>query len=390
MKIMCNDMQLVNLINDQDWEFAEADTQYLTHNIHRYSGKFIPQIARKVIEILTQEGDIVLDPYNGSGTTMLEALLTGRNAIGCDINPLALLISEVKCMLTTPGELDWLVNFFEEKLSFLNIKDDLFSSQDKVEFEEIVQSDIIFGNEWFKKWFELENLKELIFINTIIKNIQKEDLKKTALLAFSQILRRTSRAHSGYPNVMFDKNAAPKIRPSKIFIPELIKITNMLKSLNKQVDKSTNILIKYGDARNIQLDNNSVDAVITHPPYIGSVPYAEYGLLSLMWLGEDPKALDKTLTGGQRQSKYVVDRFREGYSQMIHESFRVLKPNKYAFFMVGNPVVKGELIDLEKMTLDYAIEAGFTHITTVTRKGQNRRANKMGEEFLLFFKKTRA
>lgn len=309
MKTMCNDMQLVNVINDQDWEFAEADTQYLTHNIHRYSGKFIPQIARKVIEILTQEGDIILDPYNGSGTTMLEALLTERNAIGSDINPLALLISEVKCTLINSEKLDWLVTFFEEKLSFLNIKDDLFLSQDREEFEKIIQSDIRFENEWFKKWFEPENLKELIFINTIIKDLQKEDLKKISLLAFSQILRRTSRAHSGYPNVMFDKNAAPKTRPSKVFIPELIKITNMLRSLNKQVDTSTNILIKYGDARNIELNNNSVDAVITHPPYIGSVPYAEYGLLSLMWLGEDPKILDKTLTGGQRQSKYVVDRF---------------------------------------------------------------------------------
>ena len=58
--------ELIQAINEMDWEFRNSDTQYLSHNIHRYSGKFIPQIARSTIELLTDSGEIVLDPYLGS------------------------------------------------------------------------------------------------------------------------------------------------------------------------------------------------------------------------------------------------------------------------------------------------------------------------------------
>ena len=88
--------ELIQAINEIDWEFNNSDTQYLSHNIHRYSGKFIPQIARSTIELMTDPEEIVLDPYLGSGTTALEAMLLGRKCIGVDLNPLAILISQVK------------------------------------------------------------------------------------------------------------------------------------------------------------------------------------------------------------------------------------------------------------------------------------------------------
>lgn len=73
--------KLITSIQSTDWEFTDSDTQYLTHNIHRYSGKFIPQIAGKAIELLTNPQDLILDSYMGSGTTLLEAALRGRNSI---------------------------------------------------------------------------------------------------------------------------------------------------------------------------------------------------------------------------------------------------------------------------------------------------------------------
>ena len=85
--------ELINEINEIGWEFKNSDTQYLSHNIHRYSGKFIPQIAHSAIELLTSPGDVVLDPYLGSGTTALEAMLLGRKCIGVDLNPLAIPVS---------------------------------------------------------------------------------------------------------------------------------------------------------------------------------------------------------------------------------------------------------------------------------------------------------
>src|SRR5260370_36405030 len=103
-------------IEELDWDFAEADTQYLTHSIHRYSGKFIPQIARQAIELLTQPSELVLDSYCGSGTTLLECSVSGRWSIGIDLNPLAVLISSVKSTLIQNQQLYMFIRRIKEDL----------------------------------------------------------------------------------------------------------------------------------------------------------------------------------------------------------------------------------------------------------------------------------
>src|SRR5690606_8304059 len=143
-----------------------------------------------------------------------------------------------------------------------------------------------------------------------------------------------------------------------------------------------------GNAVNLPIASNSIDAIITHPPYIGSIPYAEYGSLSLKWLGYNPKELDKSLTGGQRQSKDVVARFYDQYGQTLKEAHRVLKPTGMCFLLVGDPVVKGTQVDLAAMTLELARKARLELISTHTRHGMNRRANLMNHETLLFFRKS--
>ena len=93
------------------------------------------------------------------------------------------------------------------------------------------------------------------------------------------------------------------------------------------------------------------------------------------------------MTGGKRQRKDVVDRFRDGYGNMIRECYRVLKSGRYMFLMVGNPTVKGEVIDLTEMTIELAEQVGFSVVLTTERSGKNRRANKMNKETLIFLQK---
>ena len=89
-----------------DWDFADANTGHLTHALHPYPAKFIPQIPQALIQELSSVGDTVLDMFCGSGTTLLEALRLGRNAVGIDANPLAALISRVKTTPLAAAEFD--------------------------------------------------------------------------------------------------------------------------------------------------------------------------------------------------------------------------------------------------------------------------------------------
>jgi DNA methylase len=373
----------------EDWEYLDVDTQYLTHNIHRYSGKFIPQIAARVIQTITAPGDLVLDPYCGSGTTLLEAALCQRRCIGFDLNPLAVLIANVKVSPVSSSVLAAARAKIAEVVASLQQEGDknLFSSPEFDRLNRGLEGDPRLTDEWFVKWFGHTNLRELLLLHSTIENLPSNKARDVALVAFSDILRRCSRAHQGYPNVMFDKNATDRVRPSKIFLKSFDQVIALVGQLSSVEGSWSQVRANLGDATSLPLEGNSVDAIVTHPPYIGSIPYAEYGLLSLRWLGADPKKLDRELTGGRRQSPNVVKRFEASYKAMFEESWRVLRPGRIIFLLVGNPVVKGSVIDLEVMTMTLAGQVGFELMAVTKRKGVNRRANKMGEESLLFFKK---
>jgi hypothetical protein len=229
-------------------------------------------------------------------------------------------------------------------------------------------------------------LQQLVALHASIATVTNVPARECALVAFSDILRRVSNAKGGYPNVMFDRNAGKKSLPAPLFRNRLAEVLSAVDSL-RDITDWTQPSVHEGDARSLSLENASVDAIVTHPPYIGSIPYAEYGVLSLTWLGHDAKALDATLTGGKRQSRTVVDRFQADYFAMFAEAFRVLKRSRHMFVMVANPVVKGETVDLVAMSKVGAARVGFELAADAIRKGVNRRANKMAEEHLLFFLK---
>jgi DNA modification methylase len=386
-----------NKINNIDWDFIGHDTKYLTHNIHRYSGKYIPQIARCAINLISKKGDVILDPYCGSGTTLLESTLAGRFAIGIDLNPLATLISVVK---TTPIPEKNINDFYrriEEKILELShqiicdksAQMSLFKNNNISSYEKIcnLKEDIKWNDDFFKKWFKEERRAELIYLEKIIKEELCSELKNIGLLALSDILRKISNANTSYPNVMFDKNKKLPPSAAPIFLKRLKYICKSVMELEEQLKNGVLPITIYGDATKIPIKNNSIDAIITHPPYIGSIPYAEYGILNLKLLGYNPKDIDKKLTGGKRQSKMVYRNFVSGYQQAISECFRVLKPKKYFFIMVGNPTIRGKVVDLKELTLELAIPIGFKEEIVFYRNGINKRANLMGKESLIFLRK---
>jgi len=380
---------LRSAVADQDWECWLADTRYLTHDIHRYSSKYIPQIARQAIEILTQPGDLVLDPMVGSGTTLVEAWLISRKAIGLDLNPLAVLIAKVKTHRVAQESVDETVAFLQSVAAALAAyKGGQLPLHAAPSFDQAVSGaaeDPRRTDPWFVKWFQPQILNDLLILDHAVQQIEDERARDVAWVAFSEILRRSSNAHSGYPNVMFDRKAPTKPAPGPVFVRTLLMYAGLVAQLSSVSGSEPDV--QLADARRIDLPEGSVDAIVSHPPYIGSVPYAEYGLLSLKWFGVDNRALDGELLGGRRQSRDVIDRFQKMYLEMLGEAYRVLRPGRGMFLMVGDPVVRGALVDLAEMTRELATRVGFVEVATAIRRGVNRRANKMAHETLLFFQK---
>lgn len=315
----------------------------------------------------------------------------GRNVIGIDLNPLAILIARVKTMRVSAASLDIIkkdaIPFIEGLLSGGQISFfDVSSATMKVDRRDSKnrwrQTD-----EWHVKWFQPHVLEQLIQMYDMVESLADEQAKDIVTVAFSDVLRRSSNASSKYPNVMYDKNVKRKPLPAPFFLETLRGITDKLQELSEKIPDDVKVEIRLCNNLHTELSDASIDSIITHPPYIAAIPYAEYGSLSLHWLGYNERALDKELTGGRRHSKKVVDFFSEDYECFFVECYRVLKPGRYMFLMVGNPTSNGDVVKLDIMTTDLAKNAGFEHITTTVRKGMNRRGNKMGEEYLILLRK---
>ena len=206
------------LATKHQWEFHDADTRHLTHSIHRYSGKFIPQIARQAIELLTEPGDLVLDPYAGSGTTLLEAMMSGRRAVGVDLNPLAVLISTTKVTPIEPGALEELWHM-ASAIPFAGSADelDIWGGASASEPAGLPTMD----DPYFTKWFPEEVVASLNAIKLFADGLADQRLTNVTLVAMSDILRKLSRAHQGFPNVMFDKKREVKASVRNEFLGRL-------------------------------------------------------------------------------------------------------------------------------------------------------------------------
>jgi hypothetical protein len=178
------------------------------------------------------------------------------------------------------------------------------------------------------------------------------------LVAFSSMLRSVSNASSGFGNLMINKHAVPKNRVYEKFVFAVNDMINGMREFNK-VSTSSSVKIFNHDTRSLGfIDDETIDFICTHPPYMAAVPYAEYQKLSLWWLDFSQYALEKALIGGQR-SRDMPDRFFHDMHRTLVEMKRVLIKKKYCCITIGNPIYNGKVWTLNEIIKKEAKDLGF-------------------------------
>lgn len=170
-------------ITSEDWTFAKADTSYLTHGLHDYPARMIPQIAQRLIERYTPVGGRIIDPFCGGGTTLVEARLSNRFAFGNDINPLAILLSKVK---TT--SINFEKNQFDVFAFFTKIRSDY--AELKKENKLPAAPTYIYHN--LLHWFKEPVARDLQFIYEKLLEIKDDDIRDFLKVILSDTAFKTS------------------------------------------------------------------------------------------------------------------------------------------------------------------------------------------------------
>lgn len=379
---------------DDSWSFKELgrlQTSYLTHDYHKYPAKFIPQLTARFIKNNSMIGDLVCDPFMGSGTTLVEAIVNGRRAYGTDINPVAVLISKAK---TTPIEPAYLKDQISNLLGDIKSRIGMKHGQMSLLTSEDVNIDLPDNNR-LEYWFPKIQMVDLAIMLSRINQIEDQDVKNFSLCAFSNILKGCSR--------WMMKSVKPTIDKEKVIADaykSFVRQTRRMLIKNAEFWKILGItdfdcVVDNVDAYKMRVRDASVSLIVTSPPYVTSYEYADLHQLTAIWLGYVDKLsefrskfigsiqkddhfsfglysnLGKKIVTELRQidkrEANGVERYFFKMQLCFQEMHRVLKRSGKAFIIIGDTELKRVGIHNADVFMQTMEKTGFKLAKVVKR-----------------------
>ena len=344
-------------LNSVEWDFRDARTGDGPHGIHPYPAKFIPQIPRHLIELFHPGDDsTVLDPFCGSGTTLVEAQDAGLDAVGIDLNPIATLISKVKttpirvglsgiarevaaaarrCLETggvavpaIPALDHWFQSHVQQALAALTAQINLFGDRDAADALRVALSSII---------VRVSNQDSDTRYAAVEKTISQEDV----LQGFERAAAGLSAAFADLGRGLFSKPTRTRILTKDILAVEPEEV------------------------------GQNIGLVVTSPPYPNAYEYWLYHKYRMYWLGMDPVAIRGAEIGARPHYFKKNPQTEKDFERQMGRCFwllsRVMARGTYACFVVGRSIIHGREIDNEALLVHAAESHGFRRAASVSR-----------------------
>lgn len=274
------------LLESQNGASRRQATRYSVHGLHEYKGKFNPQIAKALLNLSGVGPEKrTLDPFCGSGTTLVEAMHLGAFAVGFDVNPLAIYISNAKTLaLKTPCKVLW--RAYEKICKRLSGKRKTF---------ELVSAA---RNEYLGKWFDPDTLKKLDDIRAEIIRVAPE-YSSVFLSILSNLLRTYSLQDPKDLRIRRRSSPLPETPLETAFMAATQQFLQQLNSTQQILGESlgAGVAIQQDVTCSSSSDTN-FDIAVTSPPYAMALPYIDTQRLSIVWLELDrPDNLSRLESG---------------------------------------------------------------------------------------------
>ncbi|MDB9454043.1 DNA methyltransferase [Dolichospermum circinale] len=349
--------------------------------VHGYFTKQAWNVVAEYIKNFSQPGDLILDPFGGSGVTAIEALMNNRKAISTDINPMAVFIVN---SLITP------VDFDELSVAFAKVKTEYENKEPKTETD--IQKALIkypypqglqlpkgSDVETVEQLFSDKQLAQLGLLKSIIKKEKNVNIRNSLMLAFSSTVNKhnltfhyTKSDGGGDSSVFryYRYRIAPdpgEMQLMTIYETKFSKVVAAKKEMEYFINEKTisHAQILKGTATNLSfIPKESVDYIYTDPPYGKKIPYLDLSVMWNAWLDLEVTEADyqqEAIEGGEHQK--TKDEYNQLIAESIKEMYRVLKFDRWLSFVFAHKDP-----EFWHLIIDTAESCGFEYIGAVPQK----------------------
>jgi DNA modification methylase len=316
-------------------EAGQADAT-LTHPFHVYPARMHPEIARRVLKAIDRE-KIVLDPFCGSGTVLVEAYAQGLAAIGTDLSPFAVELAKLKTKKTSNGERKALVTVVHQVAREAREMYDGPRSYDYPAGEE--------------DWFALHTLRELACLTTRIEQVSPGFVRDALRMLLSSVLVKLSKQRSDSDPTRIEKPVHPGATFS-FFSRKSFELVHALAELSRtvaQVRAEHAPVIVVDDATSLRsVRDSSVDVVLTSPPYAANYDYVAHHARRYVWLNLDAETMAAKEMGAARwfagSAKDGRERFDRELAEVCASLARVVRPGGIIFLLLADGCTQSEAL----------------------------------------------
>lgn len=335
--------------------------------IHPFPARMAPGIA---LDALGERNApiTVLDPMAGSGTVLAVARANGHRAIGFDIDPLAVLLSNVWTRTTDADAV------YDKAIEVLNRAKSLFCTLSYRDAYPIGSNNDT--RKFIRFWFDNYARKQLAALSICIRRVRSKAIRNALWCGFSRlIITKTagaslamdlshSRPHKSY-------TSAP-VKPFSQFVSAVERVvSNCPQKGSSPVGPMT--IVKHGDARNMPIATESIDLVLTSPPYLNAIDYMRCSKFTLIWMGysiSQVRDIRGDSVGAETASREAMEaswvlellasmdlkpklsarntnilaRYAMDMDKALAEVARVLKDRGQAVYVVGDSTVRGTFV----------------------------------------------
>lgn len=327
------------------------ESDFVTHSLHVYPAKFPAHLPKILLKEFAKVGDCVLDPFCGSGTTLVEARLRGFDCIGVDVNGLATLLSKVKATNLSTEQFEQVDAFIDsmsnETFSWR------FSGRPKIEIKEI---------EGVAHWFQENVAEELSFISRRIYDIANDEVRDYLRILLSSIIVKVSNQDSDTRFAAIKKDI-PSGFAIDSFLSKAEEFTNKFRNSSTLLDSGSTLSIFNADSRKLDfIGPESINIIITSPPYANTYDYYLYHKFRKRWLDLDVEFAQFNEIGSRREFsslKKPSQKWIDDLKACFLEMNRVLTKDGIAFIVIGDSVINKVLIKIDEVISEFSESVGF-------------------------------